>query len=290
MRLTISTRAPENDRNARLDPPDLLRGDVHVWLLEDGAARETALDASEHDVLSAAELDRARRFRSADQAHQHRLAHWLKRTVLSRYAPWISPRDWRFDTGSHGKPRIVRDQAAAGLAFNLSHATGMIALAVTRSQTLVAPDLLGVDVEVVARRTSLDIARRFFAPDEVRALACLPPSARHARFFMLWTLKESYIKARGLGLAIPLGDFAFSFDVEGAISFRPDPDAGVAPDVWRFAQTGLPSGHALAVGLAAASDPIRLRVFEAAPGIAARARPVVWARRSSGVISGAADA
>ncbi|WP_349358778.1 4'-phosphopantetheinyl transferase superfamily protein [Stappia sp.] len=261
------------------EPPPLAPGAVHLWLARDGEIRDAAEVQAGTQVLSEAERARAARYRCPDQAHQSRLAHGLKRHVLSLYRPEVAPDRWRFDAGSHGKPRLAG--SGVPLAFNLSHARGLIALAVARSETLAAPDLLGVDVEATGRRTSLDIAKRFFAPGEVRDLAALPVGLHRARFFALWTLKESYIKARGLGLAIPLDGFAFSFPGTDGIGFRPDADAAVPAGSWRFAQATVGSGHALAVGCAAPVPP-RLAVFEAVPGVRFRPLDLAWSRRSHG--------
>ena len=55
-----------------------------------------------------------------------------------------------------------------------------------------------------------DLPERHFAPDEVRDLRALPAADQARVFFDYWTLKEAYIKARGLGLALPLDQFAFA--------------------------------------------------------------------------------
>lgn len=53
---------------------------------------------------------------------------------------------------------------------------------------------VGVDIEL-PRQNSARLAKRFFTPDE--ASVC----HSDAQFCRLWTLKESYIKLRGLRLA-----------------------------------------------------------------------------------------
>jgi 4'-phosphopantetheinyl transferase len=93
---------------------------------------------------------------------------------------------------------------ASPLRFNLSHTEGLVVLAVAGSD-------VGVDVEWLDRKgRTVELADRYFAPAEATALRALPTDQQRDRFFDLWTLKESYIKARGLGLAIPLASFAFS--------------------------------------------------------------------------------
>lgn len=56
---------------------------------------------------------------------------------------------------------------------------------------------------------NIKIADRFFSKEEVEDLYKIKKSERLKYFFDLWTLKESYIKADGRGLNIPLNSFSF---------------------------------------------------------------------------------
>jgi len=70
---------------------------------------------------------------------------------------------------------------------------------------------LGVDVELVRTDfASRKIAERFFSEQEVLELRSLPPAVQDEGFFLGWTRKEAYIKARGGGLQIPLKSFDVS--------------------------------------------------------------------------------
>ena len=54
------------------------------------------------------------------------------------------------------------------------------------------------------RGRSWSLCARCYLPVEQAQLAALPDAEKQDRALSLWTLKESYIKARGLGLLIPL--------------------------------------------------------------------------------------
>lgn len=256
---------------------------ICIYLLRDADPAFDALDERWSDVLSDDELARACRFRFARHARQSRLAHALKRHALSRHVPRIAPADWRFAVADHGKP-YVADVADAPV-FNLSHSDGMIALAV--GPPAGTGLRLGVDVEAMNRQVSEGVAERFFAPREVADLQALPGHARDDRFFALWALKESYIKAVGMGLAIPLDSFAFRFaDADGrSLSFRADRED--RPEDWRFCQTVLVGsgggGHSLALAVGAVGQATRLEVElrEITPDGEARPQAVQWFRSST---------
>jgi 4'-phosphopantetheinyl transferase len=141
------------------------------------------------------------------------------------------------------------------LRFNISHTEGLIACAVTIGREV------GVDVEHIGRRLTHDIAGRFFAPREVNDLKALPDDQQHKVFFDYWTLKEAYIKARGFGLALPLGDFAFKLSPPAPPEITFEPSLDDDPATWQFFQDWPTPQHRL--GLAVRRDradlPVRIR-------------------------------
>ena len=79
--------------------------------------------------------------------------------------------------------------------FSWSHGDAWVALSIGGEQN-------GVDVEGPRRRTVVSaIARRFFRPEERRALDEAAESERSQLFLYYWTMKESYLKYTGEGLA-----------------------------------------------------------------------------------------
>lgn len=183
------------------------------------------------------------------------------RCVLSRYAP-VPPQAWGFENGPWGRPRIQAPtvELAQGLDFNLSHTDGLIVMAVARDMAL------GVDAENVGRKAALDVADQFFSAAESAALKALAPSLQAERFFALWTLKESYIKARAMGLQIPLDSFGFALDGRNGIDFacaEPDEDGAQR---WHFWQLQPTPDHLVAVCAASdASHSARIVCREAMP-------------------------
>lgn len=177
---------------------------IHVWMARPNAIRDPELLANYERLLTAEELQRQRRFRFERDRHEALVTRALVRTVLSSYAD-VDPAEWRFEAGSAGKPEIVHPPVP--LHFNVSHTDGMIVCAVTRGAEI------GIDVEYLDHDTNIEaLARRKFAPTEAAELLGLSQDERRSRFFDLWTLKESYVKACGHGLAIPLDSFAFTIN------------------------------------------------------------------------------
>jgi 4'-phosphopantetheinyl transferase len=193
-------------------------------------------------LLTEAEREREQAFHFARDRHRYLLTRTLVRTVLSRYAP-IAARDWRFVPDRYGRPLTVNShESVSGLSFNISHTDGLIVLAVT------CLNAVGVDVEAMQRDAFDGIASRHFSSSEFAALKALPECQQRGRFFELWTLKESYVKARGVGLSIPLNKF--SFDLDGhPRTVRFDDDFNDVPALWKFYQLGLSGRHAAALCL-----------------------------------------
>ncbi|HET9396352.1 MAG TPA: 4'-phosphopantetheinyl transferase superfamily protein [Nitrospiraceae bacterium] len=217
-------------------------GQIHLWLAWLREITDPRQLAECRSLLSEDELAQQARFHFERDRHRYLVTRAMVRTVLSKYAN-VEPRDWRFDVNDYGKPSIAAGHAEArGIEFNLSHTDGLVVLGVTRERAI------GVDVEnVVGREIDPEIAERFFAPAEVAELRRLPRRQRQQRFFDYWTLKESYIKGRGMGLSIPLRSFAFCLADPARI--RVTLDAGLQDDAerWLFYKLRLGRSYLLAV-------------------------------------------
>lgn len=238
---------------------DVLQDDeVHVWFTRtDSAAPASLLDGQA--LLSPDERSRHARFRFDRDRQSYLVSHAFVRTTLSRYAD-VSPAEWRFRENEFGWPSIAAPARHTGLSFNLSHTAGLAVMAVARRREV------GIDVESLLRRpVEEDVAGQFFSSIEAAALRAEPPSRRHQVFLEYWTLKESYIKARGMGLAIPLDAFTFHRHAGAppTIAFAPQLDDD--PATWQFVQLQPTPDHlvALAVRRAPGSD-VRVTVQDAA--------------------------
>lgn len=209
------------------------------------AITDPALLAAYAALMTPEERAQEARFHFEEHRHAHRVTRALARTVLSRYTS-VAPADLRFQTGPYGRPDI--DPPREGLSWNLSHTAGLVVCLVAEGV------VCGVDVEDVAgRRAPLDVANRFFSPAEVTALFALPAEARHRRFFELWTLKESYIKARGMGLALPLEGFAL--DPAAAPISIAFPGVDDDPRDWQFALLAPTPRHLVAAAFRRGAGP-----------------------------------
>ncbi|HLD16378.1 MAG TPA: 4'-phosphopantetheinyl transferase superfamily protein [Coxiellaceae bacterium] len=125
---------------------------------------------------------------------------WL-RTLLSLYL-LVPARHLVLEKGPRGKP-YLKDHS---LEFNFSYSHCVATMAVARQP-------IGVDVEPISRTVDyLAIAKRFFSPEEYHQLAAINPLEQVSAFFCLWTRKEAFVKAKGLGLSFGLDQFVVDLE------------------------------------------------------------------------------
>jgi 4'-phosphopantetheinyl transferase len=228
--------------NSDQEPLTASANHIDVWLAYYHDISDASLHAEYRALLTEEERGKEFRFYFPDDQRRYLVTRAMVRTVLSRYLT-VHPADWRFTNNEYGRPAIANlSQAECGLRFNISHTRGLIALGVTQHREL------GVDVENVRTRdVGLEIADRFFAPAEVAELSTVPKDRQQDRFFEYWTFKESYIKARGMGLSIPLGQFSFHYPHERAVHIAIEPQLGDDASRWGFWQYRPTAEHLLAV-------------------------------------------
>ncbi len=235
---------------------------VDVWVTQTDAPTIRDRMRWYRKFLSSEEARRADRFLQPDDAMRFVVGRALARTMLSSYVNGADPRDWLFVIDPHGRPELAgRPARAPDLRFNLTHTPGLVACAVTVGREV------GVDVERIERQVTHEIPERFFSPREVSDLRALPETDQHTVFFDYWTLKESYIKARGLGLALPLRHFSFVLAPGRApvIRFEPELDDDAAS--WQFAQFRPTSEHRLAVAVRRQGSDLPITVKQVVPEV-----------------------
>ena len=107
--------------------------------------------------------------------------------------------------GEHGKPYL---KDFPHINYNISHTDGLVACGIGDRQ-------LGIDVERI-RPFRNTILRKVFSDAEKRHMDEIPESERSQYFFLVWTLKESYLKASGLGITVPLTTISFEWKKEAS--------------------------------------------------------------------------
>jgi 4'-phosphopantetheinyl transferase len=191
-------------------------GAAHLWLMDLTLVDEPALEDC-RILLSEEELQRAQRFRFESDRRAYLVSHGLLRKALSWAEPSVSPEDWVFARTPMGRPEVDRPEVIPRLRFNISHTNGLVACVITSDMDC------GVDVEDMTARSDIEpLSRRILAASERAYIAALPEEERLCGFFRLWTLKEAYTKARGLGFSLPFEQLRLSWH-EDAIRLDIDP-------------------------------------------------------------------
>jgi len=223
-------------------------GQIHVWLADPDLSDPAQLEMQQAHVLSSAERARHQAYRFARDRHVYLAAHALARQVLARYTG-IAPAELVFVKRGDGKPTVALPERCGAIGYNLSHTAGKVACVLGRDMEC------GIDVEM--RRPLEDmlaLAATVFSQAEVTELSGLAGcDAREQadRFFTLWTLKEAYAKATGLGLVADLAHVSFSA-ADGAVSARFAPSHAGDAARWHFHAKQAGTDHFLAVASLAA--------------------------------------
>jgi 4'-phosphopantetheinyl transferase len=215
--------------------------DLHLWLLDERQATPAQL-ARARTFLSAQELARAERFRFARDCRLFIAARSHLRQVLSRHAP-IPPADWKFQLTASGRPEIAPGLLVGALHFSVSHTYGLVAVLVGD-----VPDI-GVDVERLDRTGDLrPMAQSNLTRREKDSLAHLTETEYRERFLQLWTLKEAYAKARGLGLSLGFHRFGFVLQNDQPHAFGEDAETSAdLAGSWHFATMRPTAVHLLSL-------------------------------------------
>ncbi|KTD24361.1 phosphopantetheinyl transferase [Legionella lansingensis] len=166
---------------------------IDIWEFPLDLLPETAIS-----LLDEKERAQANRFYFSHHQRRFTVAHAMLRAILARYLG-ESADALVITYGPHGKPQV---RNSCHLEFNLSHSGDLALLAIGQHLPL------GIDLEFFSARPYEGIAKYLFSKNEVAAFCSLPNYLTPVAFFHLWTQKEAFIKACGLGLSYPTKTFS----------------------------------------------------------------------------------
>ena len=177
------------------------------------------------------------------------LGRVMARDLVGR-ALGVAPDAWSWREGPHGRPEIAAPDTL--LRFNIAHSSGLVACALAHGRDV------GVDVEDLKRRpVEPAVVSRYCSPFEAADVEA-QGDAWHDRFLVYWTLKEAYLKARGIGISVHLSDISFSLGPSGVTLAFLDSLAGTDTR-WQFALIQPSDQHLLAVA-ASTTDGVQPQV------------------------------
>lgn len=182
--------------------------------------------------LPAYRQERIKRYINYEDAQRALISDLLIRYIISCKLK-IENQDIIILRNEFGKPYLKNSDS---FQFNISHSGCWVVCAVDNYP-------IGVDIEKI-QPIDLEIAKRYFSKEEYSDLLEKPVKSRLSYFYELWTLKESYIKADGRGLSIPL--YSFTFKVfDDSILFISQP----RKEEYFFSQYDIDSNYKMAVCL-----------------------------------------
>ena len=195
---------------------------IDVWRMRfDGRNRLQWLELAKGKVAEE-EHHRAAAMRGDKRLKEFLAGRLIARQALGRRMNVADVTSIEMTVTEHGKPVLKNKD---DLWFSISHSDGLAVCAVSDVA-------VGVDIERIDRmKQPLDFARTHFHAQECAYIEGLIDDDRHQGVMGIWTLKEAIAKATGLGLALPLKDSCFAFDINGLIEVKID-NQDVKPDWW----------------------------------------------------------
>lgn len=188
--------------NRQEDFPLLSSSELHIWQV----SCYNVPDLLERcmSTLSEDELAKVSFFEFEQVKDSYVISQGTLRMLLAGYLD-IPPTAIKIDRRRKGKPYSIDDP---GLYFNMSNSGKLAVFAFSRDSEV------GIDIEQIRHLPDLDdMIIKNFTSREVRYINA-KTNERTIRFFRFWTVKESYLKAIGEGLRLPIDNLEFAIESE----------------------------------------------------------------------------
>jgi 4'-phosphopantetheinyl transferase len=165
------------------------------------------------------------------------------RSVLSQYAG-MKPQDIVFGYEVYGRPFVSNVLGDLPCFFSLTHTDGLWVCAVAKFASV------GVDAESLGRKIpSAAFMQHHFTAREYAQMCATIAAQKNSQFLKYWTLKEAYLKARGLGLYGAPNSIELRMHVHNAVDGNVLDASDPAPLQWRFQMLQISSKHVVSLAL-----------------------------------------
>jgi len=181
---------------------NFLENNTDIWLFHIDEVDFNVVNDEMLSILNTYEINKANSFFNMEDKNRYLFSHILLRLLLSQYYPNVKPKNWKFINNKYGKLELSKKHGNK-LFFNLSRTKNCIAMIFDKKYEC------GVDIERKRNIISNDIINEVFTYEE--KIFYMKSKNKIDLFFTLWTLKESLLKAKGVGFFISPKKIDFSF-------------------------------------------------------------------------------
>ena len=200
----------QKEKDCFLEP--LKDHDIHVWYADIPGSQSIIQYYA--GLLSPEEKKRVRRFKFDRDRNRYMFMHGVLRELLGKYIG-IPPVEIIITKSKFGKPQVKISSSDHAIGLNMASSHGRVVLAFAYSRNI------GVDVEYVDPGMRIeDITPSLFTPDEAERFGHVDDSGRIRYVLNLWTSKEAYVKAKGVGMHEPFEDISFNTSPNGIPSLE----------------------------------------------------------------------
>jgi len=199
------------DLNSISKLTSLNNDEIHILIIE--FSKFTNQFNQYYKLLSKKEKQRADKFHFEKDRHVFAITRAILRLMFSQLLK-IKPSEIKLKKNDYGKPYLDGSHNS-NIFFNVSHSKNYAIIGINLDSEI------GVDIEFVNEKFITDeIAKNYFSKYEIDKYFSLSEHKKVKSFFNLWTRKEAYIKAKGMGLSIPLNSFDISLDETSPIIIK----------------------------------------------------------------------
>lgn len=194
---------------------------IHVWSVIPEQAFHCMGHLRLQAFLSKNEIIKSKEIRSVQKMIEYLVTRAFVRHCLSRYFS-MNPNEFEFEFEKAGRPKLVTKKLNSDLYFSISHTAGLVSCAFSRF-----PDL-GLDVEKMSSGEHLmEMSSDILSVEELSTIEPLSQNRKLQILSEIWTLKEAYLKALGIGMVDDLRSFGIKYSrdlvptgINPGLSFR----------------------------------------------------------------------